>query len=224
MKRRALPLLLATPALAQGWAPSRPITVLVPNPPGGGSDFAARLFADGLARLLGQPVVIENRPGANGNIAIQAAARATPDGHTILLQYSGYHAGNPAMMKNPGWDPNRDILPLGMATLAPHVILAAPNLPVNNLAEFIALARQRTGAMNYASSGIGSIQHIAGVLFARAIAAGARERVLPATPTAPRFLNRTSCPRVGGSKNRAVRMPAVVSCSIASVEPVKSSP
>ncbi len=169
MKRRALPLLLATPALAQGWSPTRPITVLVPNPPGGGSDFAARLFAEGLSRLLGQPVVIENRPGANGNIAILAAARAVPDGHTILLQYSGYHAGNPAMMRNPGWDPNRDIAPLGMGTMAPHVILAAPNLPVNNLAEFIALARARPGPMNYASSGIGSIQHIAGVLFARAI-------------------------------------------------------
>ncbi len=169
MKRRALPLLLATPALAQDWSPTRPITVLVPNPPGGGTDFAARLFAEGLSRLLGQPVVIENRPGANGNIAIQAAARAAPDGHTILLQYSGYHAGNPAMMRNPGWDPNRDIAPLGMATMAPHVILAAPNLPVNNLAEFIALARARPGAMNYASSGIGSIQHIAGVLFSRAI-------------------------------------------------------
>ncbi len=169
MKRRALPLLLATPALAQDWSPTRPITVLVPNPPGGGTDFAARLFAEGLSRLLGQPVVIENRPGANGNIAIQAAARAAPDGHTILLQYSGYHAGNPAMMRNPGWDPNRDIAPLGMATMAPHVILAAPNLPVNTLAEFIALARARPGAMNYASSGIGSIQHIAGVLFSRAI-------------------------------------------------------
>jgi tripartite-type tricarboxylate transporter receptor subunit TctC len=169
MKRRALPLLLATPALAQAWSPTRPVTVLVPNPPGGGTDFAARLFADGLARLLGQPVVIENRPGANGNIAIQAAARAAPDGHTILLQYSGYHAGNPAMMRNPGWDPNRDIVPLGMGTMAPHVILAAPNLPVNSLAEFIALARERPGAMNYASSGIGSIQHIAGVLFSRAI-------------------------------------------------------
>lgn len=169
MKRRALPLLLATPALAQDWSPTRPITVLVPNPPGGGTDFAARLFAEGLSRLLGQPVVIENRPGANGNIAIQAAARAAPDGHTILLQYSGYHAGNPAMMRNPGWDPNRDIAPLGMATMAPHVILAAPNLPVNILAEFIALARARPGAMNYASSGIGSIQHIAGVLFSRAI-------------------------------------------------------
>lgn len=169
MKRRALPLLLATPALAQNWSPTRPITVLVPNPPGGGTDFAARLFAEGLARLLGQPVVIENRPGANGNIAITAAARAAPDGHTILLQYSGYHAGNPAMMRNPGWDPNRDIAPLGMATMAPHVILAAPNLPVTDLAEFIALARARPGAMNYASSGIGSIQHIAGVLFSRAI-------------------------------------------------------
>ena len=172
MKRRALSLLLATPALAQGWQPTRAITVLVPNPPGGGTDFAARLFADGLARLLGQPVVIDNRPGANGNIAIQAAARAVPDGHTILLQYSGYHAGNPAMMRNPGWDP-RDITPLGMATMAPHVILAAPNLPVSTLAEFIALARERPrgerGGMNYASSGIGSIQHIAGVLFSRAI-------------------------------------------------------
>lgn len=171
MRRRSL--LLATPALAQrgevGWAPSRPITVLVPNPPGGGTDFAARLFADGLGRLLGQPVVIENRPGANGNLAIQAAARAVPDGHTILLQYSGYHAGNPAMMRNPGWDPNRDIIPLGMATMAPHVILVAPNLPVTTLAEFIALVRERPGTMNYASAGLGSIQHIAGVLFSRAV-------------------------------------------------------
>ena len=169
MLRRALPL-LALPALAQEWSPSRAITVLVPNPPGGGTDFAARLYADGLARLLGQPVVIENRPGANGNLAIQAAARAVPDGHTILLQYSGYHAGNPAMMRNPGWDPNRDIIPLGMATMAPHVILVGPNLPAT-LAEFIALVRERPGAMNYASAGQGSIQHIAGVLFSRAIGA-----------------------------------------------------
>ena len=168
MLRRSLPF-LALPALAQGWSPTRTITVLVPNPPGGGTDFAARLYADGLGRLLGQPVVIENRPGANGNLAIQAAARATPDGHTILLQYSGYHAGNPAMMRNPGWDPNRDIIPLGMATMAPHVILVAPQLPVTTLAEFIALVRARPGQINYASSGQGSIQHIAGVLFSRAI-------------------------------------------------------
>ena len=116
-------------------------------------------------------MVIENRPGANGNLAIQAAARAAPDGHTILLQYSGYHAGNPAMMRNPGWDPNRDIIPLGLATMAPHVILVAPQLPVTSLAEFTALVRARPGQLHYASSGQGSIQHIAGVLFSQAIAA-----------------------------------------------------
>jgi tripartite-type tricarboxylate transporter receptor subunit TctC len=159
---------LATPALAQGWSPARPVTILVPNPPGGGSDFAARLFSDGLARLLGQSVVVENRPGANGNIAIQAAMRAAPDGHTILLNYSGYHAGNPAMMANAGFDPLRDFAALGMGTIAPHVILAAPNMPAT-LAEFIALARR--GQLNYASSGNGSIQHIAGALFARAVGA-----------------------------------------------------
>lgn len=170
MLRRSLPF-LAVPALAQSWSPTRPVTVLVPNPPGGGTDFAARLYAEGLTRLLGQPVVIENRPGANGNLAIQAAARAAPDGHTILLQYSGYHAGNPAMMRNPGWDPNRDIIPLGLATMAPHVILVAPQLPVTSLAEFTALVRARPGQLHYASSGQGSIQHIAGVLFSQAIAA-----------------------------------------------------
>ncbi|HYF05983.1 MAG TPA: tripartite tricarboxylate transporter substrate binding protein [Acetobacteraceae bacterium] len=156
------------PAQSAAW-PSRPITILVPNPPGGGTDFAARLYADGLSQALGQPVVIENRPGANGNIAIQAAARATPDGHTLLLQYSGYHAGNPAMMRNLTWDPVRDLVLVGMATIAPHVILTAPSVPANTLSEFIAWVRARPGAVNYASSGNGSIQHIAGVLFARAI-------------------------------------------------------
>ncbi len=159
---------LATPALAQSWAPARPITMLVPNPPGGGSDFAARLFSDGLARILGQPVVVENRPGANGNIAIQAAMRAAPDGQTILLNYSGYHAGNPAMMANAGFDALRDFASLGMGTMAPHVVLVGPQMPAT-LAEFIALARRST--LNYASSGAGSIQHIAGALFSRAIGA-----------------------------------------------------
>lgn len=161
--------LIAAPALAQASWPNRPITVLVPNPPGGGTDFAARLYAEGLSQALGQPVVIENRPGANGNIAIQAAARANPDGHTLLLQYSGYHAGNPAMMRNLTWDPVRDLVIVGMATFAPHAIVVAPGVPATNLREFIAWARQRPGQVNYASSGNGSIQHIAGALFARAI-------------------------------------------------------
>ena len=164
---------LALPATlrAQPAYPSRPITVIVPNPPGGGTDFAARLFQEGLQAALGQPVVVENRPGANGNIAISAVARAAPDGHTLLLQYNGYHAGNPAMMQNLTWDPVRDLSIVGMATMAPHVILVAPNVPANTLAEFIAHARANPGTLNYASSGNGSIQHIGGVLFTRAIGA-----------------------------------------------------
>ena len=160
--------LTARAATAQGLA-GRPITILVPNPPGGGTDFAARLFQEPLSRLLGAPVVVDNRPGANGNIAILATIRAPADGLTLLLQYSGYHAGNPAMQPNLGWDPVRDLAPVGMATVAPHGIFVAPELPVRSLAEFIAYARARPGALNYGSSGNGSIQHIAGALFARAI-------------------------------------------------------
>jgi tripartite-type tricarboxylate transporter receptor subunit TctC len=173
VSRRALAasgvLAAVSPLRAQPAWPNRPITVLVPNPPGGGTDFAARLFQDALSRALGTSVVIDNRPGANGNIAILAAARAVPDGHTLLLQYSGYHAGNPAMMRDPGWDPVRDLAPVGMATVAPHGIFVSPELPVSTLAEFIAYAKSRPGRLNYASSGNGSIQHIAGVLFSRAI-------------------------------------------------------
>lgn len=173
--RRAL---LVAPALtllprrgaAQGF-PTRAVTIVVPNPPGGGSDFAARLFTEGLSQALGQPVVIDNRPGANGNIGIQQAVRAAPDGHTLLMQYSGYHAGNPAMMQNLPWDPIRDLAPVAMATMAPHVILGAPNLPANSLQELIAYARANPGKLNFASSGNGSIQHIAGEVFSRAIGA-----------------------------------------------------
>jgi tripartite-type tricarboxylate transporter receptor subunit TctC len=137
-RRAALSAALALPAVAhaQGW-PSRPITVLVPNPPGGGTDFAARLYQDALARLLGAQVVVDNRPGANGNIAIQAAARSAPDGHTLLLHYNGYHGGNPAMMKNLAWDPVKDRAPVGMATVAPHAILIPAELPPRTLREFI---------------------------------------------------------------------------------------
>lgn len=161
--------LLATPALAQPAWPSRPITILVPNPPGGGTDFTARLYAEALSQSLGQTVVIENRPGANGNIAIGAAARAAPDGHTLLLQYSGYHAGNPAMIANLTWDPIRDFVLVGMGMVSPHAIITSPAVPATNLLDFIAWVRARPGQANYASSGSGTIQHIAGALFARAI-------------------------------------------------------
>jgi tripartite-type tricarboxylate transporter receptor subunit TctC len=164
----AAALAAARPGRAQAW-PNRPITIVVPNPPGGGSDFAARLYQDALTRALGTPVVIDNRPGANGNIAIQHVVRSAPDGYTLLLQYNGYHAGNPAMMRNLPWDPIRDLTPVGMATVAPHGIFAAPNLPVNTLAELIAHAHANPGKLNYASAGSGTMQHIAGVMLARRI-------------------------------------------------------
>jgi tripartite-type tricarboxylate transporter receptor subunit TctC len=171
LTRRAALAALALPTLARAEAnwPSRPITILVPNPPGGGTDFAARLFQDYLTRALGTQVVIDNRPGGNGNVAILAAVRAPADGYTLLMQYSGYHAGNPALMKDIGWYPVKDLAAVAMGTVAPHGIFVAPNLPVNTLQEFIAWCRAHPGQVNFASSGNGTIQHIGGVLFAKAI-------------------------------------------------------
>ena len=173
LRRTLLALLLALTAAgaaAQGY-PNRGLRLVVPFPPGGVTDLVGRALAVRLAIELGQPVVVENRPGANGNLAINAVARSAPDGHTILLQYNGYHAGNPAMMKNLTWDPIKDLALVGMATMAPHAIIVAPTVPANTLQEFIAHARANPGKLNYASSGNGSIQHVGGVLFSRAIGA-----------------------------------------------------
>ena len=158
--------LVVSPSLyAQGKFPQRPITLVVPTAPGGSTDFTARLIAEPLSRALGQPVVVDNKPGASGNIGNQLVARAKPDGHTLLVSYSGYHVGNPHLFKQAGWDPIRDFAPVAMMTRAPQVIAVSPNLPVADLKEFIALAKSRPGKLNYASSGNGSIQHIAGELF-----------------------------------------------------------
>ena len=152
-------------ALAQGKYPDRPITIVVPSAPGGTTDFTARLIADPLSRALGQPVVIDNKPGASGNIGGQIVARAKPDGYTLLLAYSGYQVGNPHLFKKAGWDPIKDFAPVAMLTKAPQVLTAKASLPASNLPELIAYAKANPGKLNYASSGNGSIQHIAGELF-----------------------------------------------------------
>jgi tripartite-type tricarboxylate transporter receptor subunit TctC len=172
MQRRTLlttlgaAMLTAHPPLrAQGAYPQKPITLVVPSAPGGTTDFTARLIADSLSRALGQPVVVDNKAGAAGNIGNQFVAKAKPDGHTLLVAYSGYQVGNPHLYPNAGWDPIKDFTPVAMLTRAPQVIVTKANLPVNTLAELIAYAKANPGKLNYASSGNGSIQHIAGELF-----------------------------------------------------------
>ena len=147
---------------AQGKYPQRPITLVVPTAPGGSTDFTARLLAEPLSRALGQPVIVDNKPGASGNIGNKYVARAAADGYTLLVSYSGYHVGNPHLFKQAGWDPISDFVPVAMLTRAPQVIAARQDLPATNLKELIAFARTNPGKINYALSGSGSIQHIAG--------------------------------------------------------------
>jgi tripartite-type tricarboxylate transporter receptor subunit TctC len=147
--------LLLTAAQAQPY-PARPITIVVPAAPGGGGDFTARLLGRSLSKTLGQQIVVENKPGASGNLAAQTVARAEPDGYTLLLAYSGSHVANPALFPNLSWDPVKSFSPVALAVTAPHVI----DLPANTLAELLAYAKQKPGGINYATSGRGSIQHI----------------------------------------------------------------
>jgi tripartite-type tricarboxylate transporter receptor subunit TctC len=161
----AMAMTLAHTAQAQGKFPDRTITIVVPSAPGGTTDFTARLIAEPLSRALGQAVVIDNRAGAAGNIGNQMVAKAKPDGYTLLLAYSGYQVGNPHLFKKAGWDPIKDFAPVAMLTRAPQVVAARTGLPANNLRELITYAKANPDKLNYASSGNGSIQHIAGELF-----------------------------------------------------------
>jgi tripartite-type tricarboxylate transporter receptor subunit TctC len=145
----AAALLGAGPALAQGF-PARSITLVVPNPPGGVVDTAARLASDPLSRLLGQSVVVDNRGGASGNIAYQMVARAPKDGYTLLASYSAYHVGNPALFPRLPWAQS-ELAPVGLIVAATNVIAVHPSVPANNLQEFIAYLRKNPGKVNYAS-------------------------------------------------------------------------
>ncbi len=163
--------LLATHAMAQTPAPapypSKPINLIVPNPPGGVVDTSARLLSDPLAKLLGQPVVIENKGGASGNIAYQQVAGAAKDGHTLLISYSAYHVGNPAMFAKLPWV-QKDFVPVALLTAATNVIAAHPSVPAASLKEFIAYAKANPGKLNFASQGNGSLSHVGTALLEQA--------------------------------------------------------
>lgn len=150
-------------AAAQGF-PSRPITIIVPVPPGGIVDMAARLAGDPLTKALGESVIVENRAGASGNIAYGIVAGAKPDGYTLLASYSMYHVGNPSMFSGLRWNAE-SFKPVGMVAVAPNVVVVHPSLPVNNLKELVDYAKKNPGKLNYASQGSGSIPHVGTELF-----------------------------------------------------------
>ena len=152
----ALPML----AHAQGAYPNRPIKFVVPYSAGGLPDTVARIFAQRLGDKLGQPVVVDNRPGANGVVAAQALASSPKDGYTFLVTDGSMFSINPALYKNLGYDYKRDFMPVSLAARAPLYLAVHPKVPVNTLQEFIALAKAKPGTLNYGSSGVGSTHHL----------------------------------------------------------------
>jgi tripartite-type tricarboxylate transporter receptor subunit TctC len=160
----ALLLFLASAlAGAQDW-PSRPFRLILPFPPGGGTDILGRLIAERLSASLGQPVVTENRGGAGGNVGAEAAARSAPDGYTIVLVAPSL-AISPTLYSKINYDPVKDFAPVSLVATVPNVMITQPSLPAENLQEFIAYARSRPGALNFGSGGAGTSNHLAGELF-----------------------------------------------------------
>jgi tripartite-type tricarboxylate transporter receptor subunit TctC len=143
------------------WSPTHPIRLLVPYGPGGSSDVIARAFAVEMSKSLGQPIIVENKGGGQGSIATQEVARAQPDGHTLLLGHVGTLAVNPAMMPNLPYDVERDFSPITLLAKVPMIFAVGERLPVNTLADFIALAKAKPGKLNYGSAGNGSAGHLA---------------------------------------------------------------
>jgi tripartite-type tricarboxylate transporter receptor subunit TctC len=163
MKRSLACLLLAcsTAAFGQAW-PTKPVRIVVAYPPGGGIDVMARQLADKLQPAWGQPVVVENKPGANTIVATDAVAKSAPDGHTVLMTTDATFSINPHLYSKLPYDARRDFIPATMLVLLHQFLVAHPSLPANNLSELIALAKAKPGTINYASYGSGSQPHLAG--------------------------------------------------------------
>jgi len=146
-------------AWAQAY-PNKPITLLVPFPPGGPTDLVARVLAKKMSEQMGQSIVIDNKPGANGNIAAVAAAKAPPDGYTVLYNTSSITL-SPALYKNLAYDVQRDLAPVALTAVVPLALVVNPGVPVNNVREFIAYAKANPGKLSYGSAGNGNVTHLA---------------------------------------------------------------
>ena len=172
MKPHSLAVLVATAAFAfagdaqpQAKFPTHTITLVVGFAPGGATDTSARIIAKKLGDNLGQSVIVDNRPGAGGNIAHQQVANAVPDGYTILMGSIGPLAIAPHLVAKLPYDPQKDLAPLTMGVVFPNVLVVHAGVPAKTLAEYVALAKQKPGTLDYASTGIGSAAHLAGELF-----------------------------------------------------------
>ena len=156
--------LAAEAAGAQTW-PTRTVTVIVPFAGGSASDVVTRILLERMSKSMGQPFIIDNRPGAGGNIGTGAAAKADTDGYTLVATGIGPLAANRALYRNLGYDPEKDFAPISLFASFPNIIVASTKLPVKSVAELIAYAKERPKQLNYGSVGIGSSQHLGGVLF-----------------------------------------------------------
>jgi tripartite-type tricarboxylate transporter receptor subunit TctC len=154
----------APAALAQSY-PARPVRIVVPFPPGGGTDIGTRIIAQKLQESWGQPVVVENKPGAAGIVGTEMVAKAAPDGYTLIMGNIGTHAINISLYKKLSYDPVKDFAPISQVAGLPLFLLVHPSIPVNSVKELIALARAKPGELNFSSSGAGGSMHVAAELF-----------------------------------------------------------
>ena len=162
--------LLASAAWAQSGYPNKPVTVIVPQAAGGANDAIARVIAQKLSEQMGRTFIVENRTGAGGNVGSAAAARAKPDGYTLMITADSSMVINPALYKNTGFDPIKDFEPIGTVATAGYVLVANPAFPAKNINELIALAKQKPGSINIGSAGNGTLNHLIGEMLGKAAA------------------------------------------------------
>src|SRR4051812_30612927 len=162
----AIAMSFVTGANAQNY-PNRAITLVIPFAPGGSTSIVGRGVADKIGELLGEKVVVDNRPGAGGTVGTKAVAKADPDGYTLVLGYTGTLAIGPSLYKSVGYDPRKDFAPIGLIGNAPNSLVVHPSFPAKTVAELIAYAKANPGKVNFGSAGAGTASHITGEYFAR---------------------------------------------------------
>jgi len=205
----------ASPAFAQGTYPNKPVRLVVPFPAGGTTDILARAAAQKLSETWGQQVIVDNRPGAGGNIGSELVAKAAPDGYTLLMGTVGTHAINPSLYAKMPYDHVKDFAPVILVAGVPNVLVVNPDLPIKTVPELIAYAKANPGKLNFASSGSGTSIHLSGELFK--VMAGVQITHVPYKGSAPALTDLiggqvqlmfdnlpSSLPQIKGGKLRAV--------------------